>query len=190
VTGKAPSTRAETQYLESVQLAQTKRAKLRADLVASLKRLLAKEMSPAQEALLLQTARSVAYQERTAGWRVDALTGNRGGGPITFMGRMMDRVREMSPDDFAQQQQRMAGTGAGGGRGGQQMAAMMAQVRAMPNDAYQQQRSDLALRYFDSRTNAGQQDPSAEVDRFIDRYFLSPRIPAVMRQRLGAGAPR
>jgi hypothetical protein len=190
LAGKTPSTRAEIQYAETVQLGQTKRVKLRADLVASLKRILAKQLGPAQEARLVQTARSVAFQERTAGWRVDAMTGNRGGGPITFMGRMMDRIRELSPEDWAQQQQRLGAAGAGGGRGGPEMAQMMAQVRAMPADSYQQQKNDLALRVFDSRFSSTAQDPQAEVDRFLDRYFLSPRLPPVMRQQLGARSGR
>jgi hypothetical protein len=192
LAGRTVSTRAEAQYAETIALAETKRTALRKDLVASLKRALSQQLGAQQQALMVQTARAVAFQERTAGYRLDLMTGNRGGGPINQIGRMMDRAREMSPEEFAQQQARMAqrrgGQAGPGGRDPQQMAAMMAQARSLPPNVYQQQRTDLALQFLDQAVNRSLNaaaDTQAEFDRFIDRYFLSPRATSVVRRQLG-----
>jgi hypothetical protein len=188
LAAKSASPRVQTKYLETLALAETKRTKLRTDLTGALKRSLAKYLGTQQEALLIQVARSVSFQERTAGFRLQAMSGERGGGPINFMGQMMDRIRQMSPEEFQRQQGRIGGR-FGGGANPEQTAAMMAQIRAMSPEAYAQQRADLALRLFDQnanrRDNNANADPQAEIDRFIDRYFLSPRIAVVVGQRLG-----
>jgi hypothetical protein len=213
IAGKQASTRAEGQIAEQIRVSADKRRQLRTDLVSSLRRQLSSLLSAEQQTLLASTARTMDRQERSARFLLAAMTGQRGGGPLDRMGRQLDRVRGASAENYPQERLQIAMRMAnlGGGRGGrgqagpppnpndpqvqQQIApylAMMDRLRQMPDAQYQQQRADLALQVWTQRgdTNGSGEtaaDADAQINGLIDRYFLSPRMAATMRERLASG---
>jgi hypothetical protein len=196
--GKPGSERAETAYDEALKSVEKRRKQLRADLVATTRRALERALGPRQESLVLQTAASASYQQRTATYRAQWLTGEELGGPIGWMGRIMDRNRGLSREEFERDQTRHADQDIQLGRytteGAARLKAMMERVRALPARDYEARKAELALEVYlenhDVYLETPPPDPQREVDRFLDRYFLSPHAPTAARVRLGIAVPR
>lgn len=202
LAGTSSGSRASEQFSLAQWTAGQNRARLRADLVSSLRAALQKLLTPAQTAQMVQSGQAALLAQRTAGWRGGGRggpggwggpgggPGGPGGGPGGPGGGgpagRLDRIREMSPaefQDFAQRQaDRMGGLTS---PRYQQYVGLMNQVREMPHAQYLLQRDQLAAQSF-GRGGFGPGGVSSDeaINAFVERYLLSPRAPIVVRDRL------
>jgi hypothetical protein len=199
LAGKGTGARASEQFAQAQWAAAQYRAGLRADLVSNLRAALEKILTPTQTAQMAESGQVTLLAQRVAGWRgggggpggrsgSDSSAGpggRRGGGP----GTQLDRVRAMSPAEYQQDSQRRADRlGGQTSPQFQQYTTFMDQVRNMPQSQYLLQRDQLALRTLGQGRGgfgaalAGDSEEAAKA--FIDRYFLSSRVIAVVRDRL------
>lgn len=217
IAGRDPSTRAEGQIAEQMRVQTGKIRQLRADLTSSLRRTLGTILTADQQALLAQTARTLDAQWRSARFTARAVAGgrdgDRGGGPLGWMGRALDRARGASEANYPRERLEIALRLSGlGGRGWgprdqeqpqvspddpqlqQRLAPLLALIdrtRQMPDAQYQQARPDLALQIWAQRAALGlgawgASNPDAEINGLIDRYFLSPRMIPIIRERIAS----
>lgn len=215
--GASPSNRAEGQIAEQARSHAAKMRQLRADLVTSLRRTLSSMLAAEQSAALGEAARSVEVGQRTARVVGRAAAGDpgdrgdRGGGPVASMGRVLDRARGVSEAEYgeARLQIAMRLSGMGGGREGRDggdreppslsdpqmqarlgpILALIDRTRQMPDAQYQTNRADLAMQVWSKRAelDGAEVDPaetSEAIDALLDRYFLSPRMIGAMRARM------
>jgi hypothetical protein len=199
LAGKGTGARASEQFALARWGAAQYRAGRRADVVSSLKATLEKMLTPAQAAQMAESGQATLLAQRMAGWRgggggprswsgSDSSAGpggRRGGGPAT----QLDRVRGMSPAEFQQDSQRRADRmGGQASPQFQQYTSFMNQVRSMPQSQYLLQRDQLAVRTLDQDRGGSGAAPTGESEEaaraFIDRYFLSWRVPAVVQDQL------
>jgi hypothetical protein len=208
LSGKGTGNRAIEQFDLARATAARRRAGLRTELVASLRRALSTIVSAPQTAQMAQSGQAVLMSQRTSGWRGGGGAGFGGpgrgggrgaGGSGNPMADRLDRIRAMSPADFQEFAQRgnrsaatqggRGGNGRTGGRDPQElvrMTAFMNQVRNMPHSQYLLQRDQLAAQFMAGRGPGGAVDPEAASNAFVDRYLLSPRAPAAVRGLLQA----
>jgi hypothetical protein len=181
LAGKGSGVSAENQFALAQSAAAQRRARLRADLVASLRRTLQSILSPAQLARMAQSGQTVVQSLRTAGWR--------GGGRSSAGSSRLDRVRRMSPAAFERENRRMADRlGGENSPRYQQYVTFMNSVRSMPHSQYLLRRDLLASQPIPGITAGSggptRADAEAAANAFVDRYLLSPRAPVVVGQRL------
>jgi hypothetical protein len=202
LSGKGTATRAQEQFTTAVTASAGRRAGLRAELVAGLRRTLDTLLSQQQMTLLTQNGQTVLFTQRTAAWRGGPGgpgSGGQAGGPPGGGGPggrgadRLDRFRQMSPAEFQQEADRMAGRmGGQNSPQFQQFLSQMNTIRNMPHSQYLLQRDQLAMQFMGrgamGAALAGSNDGAANA--FVDRYFLSPRAPQVVADRLGAAGSR
>src|SRR5262249_52369885 len=112
LAGTGSGSRATEQFSLAQWTAAQNRARLRADLVSSLRATLEKMLTPAQTAQMVQSGQAALLAQRTAAWRGGGRGGpggwgGPGGGPGGPGGPggggpsgRLDRIREMSPAEF------------------------------------------------------------------------------------------
>jgi hypothetical protein len=207
LAGKDASTRAEGQAAEQAQRSDAERRTLRADWVRAIRRSLGQVLTAQQQALLGEAAHRAAQREENARWYARAASGRGGGGQIGSIGRSLDRIRGASEAQYPEERFRIARrlvrmSEEGNRRPGSEERELsptnpedqrrlapyyqlMDRVRQMPDSQYRQARGDLALQLWSARGDPGvsSTDREAAIGAMIDRYFLSPRMVAVMRQR-------
>jgi hypothetical protein len=201
LSGRGIGNRAVEQFNLARATAAQRRAGLRTELVASLRRALSTIVSASQTAQMAQSGQAVVMSQRTGGWRGGGGAGFGGpgrgggrgaGGSGNPMADRLDRIRAMSPADFQEFAQRAPGRDGNGRTGGrdpqerERMTAFMNQVRNMPHSQYLLQRDQLAAQFMAGRGPGGAVDPEAASNAFVDRYLLSPRAPAAVRGLLQA----
>jgi len=209
IAGQSPSTRAEGQIAEQVRIHTGKIRQLRADRLSSLRRTLTGLLSAEQQTALGETARSLDARDRSARIMARVAAGGRDGdrGPAAGMARMLDRARGASDAEYAQERleiaARLARMGPRRGAGDREEAvptdpqaqarlapvlALIDRTRQMPDAAYQNSRTDLAMQLWAQRAGmGGEADPaetSEAIDELLDRYFFSPRMIGAMRARM------
>jgi hypothetical protein len=199
LAGKGTGARAQEQFVSLTTTAAQRRAGLRAELVASLRRALTTLLTGPQTAQLAQGGQAALLSQRLAGWRGGGPgSGGPGGRSPGAPGASgsgnpaldrLDRIRAMSPAEYDTFLQRRPG-----GRNGQNPDAaqrylsLLDQVRNMPHSQYLLQREQLAARMqgLGGRGPGGASDPETASNAFVERYLLSPRAPGVVRSLLQA----
>ena len=109
---------------------------------------------------------------------------------------MLDRIRGMNADQYLPMARRIAGRfGDEGTPAYQNALAMMDQIRSMPDDQFQQQRSDLAQQLGAGMASAQSAANPADTisadhaaDTWIQRYLLSSQAPVALKDLSAAGA--
>jgi hypothetical protein len=186
LAGKGSGASAEGQFALAQSAAAQRRARLRADLVASLRRALQSILTPAQVERMAQSGQAIALSQRTAGWRGGSGGRSERGSERT---RQLDRVRQMSPAAFERENRRMADRlGGESSSRYRQYLAFMTSVRGMSHSQYLLQRDHLAAQPL-ARVGGGAGEATAldageAIHAFVDRYLLSPRAPVVVGERL------
>lgn len=210
--GQLGVTRAEQAFQQALQLMQTRRAKMRADLIVSVKATFSRSLTPEQLASAVSVGNEIQMLEMQM--RMQA-TGGEDRGPVAGITRTLDRIRDIPPADWEKAKadfaQRFSGGGREGdrGRGGpgggggqedprrakamqermQAFGQMSEQVRGMSVQDYQAQRTSIASKMMSSmmRGFGGAQNPEEALTRFVDRYLLSPQMVPAIREKT---APR
>jgi hypothetical protein len=202
LSGKGTAARAHEQFTTAVTASAGRRAGLRAELVAGLRRTLDTALSPQQMTLLTQNGQTVLFTQRSASWRGGSVGPGSGGpaggppgggGPGSRMADRLDRFRQMSPAEFQQEADRMAGRmGGQNSPQFQQFLSQMNTIRNMPHSQYLLQRDQLATQLMGRGAMGGALAGSNDgaTNAFVDRYLLSPRAPQVIADRLGAASSR
>lgn len=191
LAGRAPSPTAEQRYESAMRDADSRRRRLRDELVVYIRGNLARILTPQQAEAIQEIAQAVAAQEMRDRARAEFASGARGGGPLNNAGQTLDRFRSMPQEQFDRMQQGARGGGPPLPQDVEQrraaMAAMAAQVRQMSPEEFLASKGDLALRYWEQ--SGGQQgrrrDPDTELDQFIERYLLQPAAVTATRRRAG-----
>lgn len=116
LAGAAPAATLDQQYTTAVQNSATLRENTRTTQVTLIRARLASILSPDQMAALQEQAQLAARQREQDDLLNQFANGERGGGPIEFSGRALDRMREIPQDQWDAMRQRM--TRGPGGRGG------------------------------------------------------------------------
>jgi hypothetical protein len=192
LAGKSSGTRAQEQFSTAQATSAGRRAGLRAELVAGLRRTLDTILTPQQAGQMAQNGHAVLFSQRTATFGAGrggnpGGGGPGGGGPGGRMTDRLDRVRQMSPADFQQEADRMADRmGGQNSPQFQQFVSQMNSIRNMPHSQYLLQRDQLAMQSMGrggfGAALGGTTDESTNA--FVDRYLLSPRAPTVLADRL------
>lgn len=194
LAGDATASSAEQQIALNRQSAAQRQAQVRRDLATSLRRQLAVTLTPTQQAQMVTRGQQLLAAERTTLFqqRAVSLPAGPGGGPGRgaggapggFQSRMLDRLREAPQEQFDLMAQRMAlRAGEPGTPAYNESLNFLNRVRRMPSGDYQRQRDLLAQEFMQSRLQA-QQNAEAAMDRFIDRYLLSPRIVTLLEEKI------
>lgn len=194
LAGDATASSAEQQIALNRQSAAQRQAQVRRDLATSLRRQLAATLTPTQQAQMVTRGQQLLAAERTTllQQRAVSLPAGPGGGPGRgaggapggFQSRMLDRLREAPQEQFDLMAQRMAlRAGEPGTPAYNESLNFLNRVRRMPSGDYQRQRDLLAQEFMQSRLQA-QQNAEAAMDRFIDRYLLSPRIVTLLEEKI------
>jgi hypothetical protein len=191
LAGSQVPAKAEENYRQSLQSIQTARAKLRTDLVASIRTVLKRVLSQQQQAMMAAAGQDMAWFERAMSWQAQAASG-QGQGPLGFMTGTLDRIRDVPPAEWdrtkEQYAQRFGGGGfgrggPGGGPGGGGPGGDGPGGNAPPQDPQRQAQAQARMAQF---LQVAEQVRGMPPDQYAAQRF---NLASQLMRNMGRGGP-